>query len=148
MTVRQSLTTLCLILAIGVPFASAKDETVQQLIERANTARVEDQAPLYSAAAEKRLKAADELYTAGKVSEAREAVTDVVSYSDRASSAAIQSGKKLKNTEIAVRRMAAKLRDIKRSLAFEDQSPVQAAVDRLETLRTQLLTKMFGKGTK
>jgi len=69
----------------------------------------------------------------------------VVEYSDKASSAAIQTGKKLKNTEIAVRRMAAKLRDIKRSLAFEDQSPVQVAIDRLETLRTQLLAKMFGK---
>ena len=145
---RQSLATLCLMLAMGAPFAVAKDETVQQLIQRANTARIEDQPPLYSAAAEKQLKAADELYTAGKVSEAREAVTDVVTYSDKASSAAIESGKKLKNTEITVRRMAAKLRDIKRSLAFEDQAPVQGAIDRLETLRTQLLTKMFGKGTK
>lgn len=148
MRLRQTLGAVCLILAIGMPFAGAKDETVQQLIERANTARLEDKAPLYSAAAEKQLKAADALYTEGKVSEARDAVADVVTYSDKASSAAIDSGKKLKNTEIAVRRMAAKLRDIKRSLAFEDQSPVQAAIDRLETLRTQLLTKMFGKGTK
>jgi hypothetical protein len=147
-SLRQSLAALCVILALGVPFAVAKEESVQQLIERANTARIQDQAPLYSAAAEKELKAADELYTAGKVNQARDAITDVITYSDKASAAAIQSGKKLKNTEIAVRRMAAKLRDIKRSLAFEDQSPVQIAIDRLEALRTQLLAKMFGKGTK
>lgn len=148
MRLRQTLGAVCVILAMGTLFAGAKDETVQQLIARANAARIEDQAPLYSAAAEKQLKAADSLYTAGKVGDARDAVEDVVKYSDKASSAAIQSGKKLKNTEISVRRMAAKLRDIKRSLAFEDQSPVQVAIDRLETLRTQLLTKMFGKGTK
>jgi hypothetical protein len=82
------------------------------------------------------------------VDDARAAVADVVNFSDKASSAAIQSGKKLKHTEISVRRMASKLRDIKRSLAFEDQPPVQSAIDHLESLRTQLLSKMFGKGTK
>lgn len=131
----------------GTPLL-AKEETVQQLVERASSARVEDQPALYSSAAEKLLRSADELYTAGKVDQARAAVSDLVTYSDKASSAAIESGKKLKNTEISVRRMAAKLRDIKRSLAFEDQAPVQSAIDRLESLRTQLLAKMFGKGAK
>jgi competence protein ComGC len=144
----RSFAALVLAMLFTVPLTVAKDESVQQLVDRANSARVEDQPALYSAAAERQLKSADQLYTAGKVDDARAAVADVVTYSDKASSAAIQSGKKLKNTEIAVRRMAAKLRDLKRSLAFEDQSPVQAAIDRLETLRTQLLTKMFGKSTK
>ncbi|HZQ67751.1 MAG TPA: hypothetical protein VFA68_04455 [Terriglobales bacterium] len=148
MSSTRSFATFLLILALAAPFTLARDETLQQLVERAGAARVEDQPALYSSAAERQLKSADKLYTEGKVEEAQAAVADVVSYSDKASSAAIQSGKKLKNTEIAVRRMAAKLRDIKRSLAFEDQSPVQTAIDRLETLRTQLLTKMFGKGTK
>jgi len=141
----RSFAIVLLGMLLSVPQTAAKEESVQQLVDRANSARVEDQPALYSAAAEKQLKSADQLYTAGKVDEARAAVTDVVQYSDKASSAAIQTGKKLKNTEIAVRRMAAKLRDIKRSLAFEDQSPVQVAIDRLETLRTQLLAKMFGK---
>jgi len=141
----RSFAIVLLGMLLSVPQTAAKEESVQQLVDRANSARVEDQPALYSAAAEKQLKSADQLYTAGKVDEARAAVTDVVEYSDKASSAAIQTGKKLKNTEIAVRRMAAKLRDIKRSLAFEDQSPVQVAIDRLETLRTQLLAKMFGK---
>jgi competence protein ComGC len=141
----RSFAIVLLGMLLSVPQTAAKEESVQQLVDRASSARVEDQPALYSAAAEKQLKSADQLYTAGKVDEARAAVTDVVEYSDKASSAAIQTGKKLKNTEIAVRRMAAKLRDIKRSLAFEDQSPVQVAIDRLEVLRTQLLTKMFGK---
>jgi len=113
---------------------------------RADSARVEDRPALCVEVAERQLKSADELYTAGKPDEARTAVKDVVSYSEKAHDAAIESGKKVKNTEIAFRKMAAKLRDIKRSLNFDDQAPVQAAADRLESLRTELLSHMFGKG--
>jgi hypothetical protein len=69
----------------------------------------------------------------------------VVAYSDKARDASIRTGKRLKDTEIAMRKMAARLRDIKRSLAFEDQAPVATAVDRLEQMRTELLSHMFGK---
>jgi hypothetical protein len=37
------------------------------------------------------------------------------------------------------------LRDVKRTLAFEDQSTVDQAVQRLEEVRTSLLKQMFGK---
>jgi hypothetical protein len=85
------------------------------------------------------------LYNAGKVDEARAAVNDAVDYSDKAYDAATSCGKKLKQTEIGVRKMAVRLRDIKRTLVFEDQAPVQAAIDHLEGLRTSLLAQMFGK---
>jgi hypothetical protein len=71
-----------------------------------------------------------------------------VNYSDKARDAAIRSGKKVKDTEIAVRKMAEKLRNIKRTLAFEDQAPVQSAIDRLEQMRTDLFERMFGKRQK
>jgi hypothetical protein len=44
--------------------------------------------------------------------------------------------------------MADKLRDIKRNLAFEDQSAVDQAVHRLEDMRTKLLNEMFAKEEK
>jgi hypothetical protein len=127
---------------------AAKEESLPQLIARADSARPEDRPQLYTEIAERQLHSADQLYTDGKVDEAQAAVTDVVNYSQKATDAATQTGKKLKNTEIAVRKMAEKLRDIKRSLAFEDQAPVQTAIDRLETQRTSLLDRMFGKGAK
>ena len=80
---------------------------------------------------------------AGKVDEARSALKDVVTYSEKAHDAAIQSGKRVKNTEIDFRKMAVKLRDIKRTVNFDDQEPLQAAAERLESLRTDLLTHMF-----
>jgi polyhydroxyalkanoate synthesis regulator phasin len=124
---------------------AAKEQSLQELIARAKTAPLKDQASLYIEIAERQLKSADELYNAGKVDEARAAVADVVDYSQKAHDAAIQSGKKLKGTEMASRKMSHRLRDMKRTLNFEDQAPVQAAADRLESLAQDLLSHMFGK---
>jgi hypothetical protein len=44
--------------------------------------------------------------------------------------------------------MAEKLRDIKRTLAFDDQPPVDQAVRRLEDVRTSLLNAMFANDKK
>ena len=143
---RFKITTASVLLWISFLAFAYKTETLQELIARAGSARVEDQPALYLEIAERQLKSGDELYTSGKVDDARAAVKDVVTYSEKAHDTAIQSGKKLKNAEISFRKMAAKLRDIKRSLNFDDQAPVQAAAERLEALRTDLLSHMFGKG--
>ncbi len=144
------LTAILLTLAIlAVPtLSAAKDESIPQLITRAESARLEDRPQIYAEIAELQLRNADQLYNQGKADEAEAAIKDVVSYSDKAADAATKSGKKLKNTEIAVRKMAEKLRDIKRSLSFDDQPPVQNAIEHLEGLRTDLLNHMFGKGAK
>lgn len=91
---------------------------------------------------------ADIFYRDGKVEEAVAAVGDIVSYSEKATDAATQTKKRLKNVEIDLRKIAEKLRDIKRTLAFEDQPPVEQAVRRLEDLRTALLKEMFGDDKK
>ena len=127
-----------------VAFAN-KEETLAELITRAESSKLDDRPHLYTEIARRQVKAADQLYAAGKPEEARAAVRDVVEYSDKASDAATHSGKKLKDTEIAMRKMVARLRDIKRTLAFEDQAPIEEAVDHLEQVRTQLLSQMFGK---
>jgi soluble cytochrome b562 len=143
---RFEITMTAVLLAFSSLAFASRQETLQELIARAESARPEDRPALYVEAAERQLKSADELYTAGKVDDAQAALKDVVTYSEKAHDSAIQSGKKLKNTEIAFRKMAAKLRDIKRTINFDDQPPVQAAADRLESLRTDLLFHMFGKG--
>jgi hypothetical protein len=143
---RFQTTIAVFILASSLLALAYKTETLQELIARAGSAKLDDQPALYVDIAERQLKSADEFYSAGKSDEAGAALKDVVTYSEKAQNASIQSGKKLKNTEIALRKMAAKLRDIKRSLNFDDQAPVQTAADRLESLRTDLLTHMFGKG--
>lgn len=125
---------------------AAKDQNLEELIARAKAAPVKDQPSLYMEIADRKLKAADDLYNAGKIDEARAAIADVVDYSQKAHDAAVQSGKKLKGTEMASRKMSHRLRDLKRTLNFEDQPPVGAAADRLESLAQDLLNHMFGKG--
>jgi hypothetical protein len=144
MRFRISITAI--LLATSCLTFAFKQESLQEQIARADAARIEDRPGLYVDIAERQLKSADELYTSGKVENAQTALKDVVTYSEKAHDTAIQSGKKLKNAEIAFRKMAAKLRDIKRNLNFDDQAPVGAAADRLENLRTDLLSHMFGKG--
>lgn len=137
-----------ILLATSLLAVARKEETLEELVIRAAAARVQDQPELYTEAAEKQLAAADKLFRDGRVEEGHSAVADVVTYSDKAGDAANKSGKKLKHTEISLRKMALKLRDIKRSVAFEDQNQLQEASDHLEQLRTNLLTRMFGKEEK
>ena len=145
---RPALILAFFLLATSLIASAKKEENLEQLVARAQSAKVQDQPELYTEAAERQLAAADKLYTIGQIEDARKAIADVVTYSDKAGQAANASGKHIKHTEISFRKMAAKLRDIKRALAFEDQAPVEDAANHLEELRTNLLTRMFGKDTK
>jgi polyhydroxyalkanoate synthesis regulator phasin len=146
MTMRSRLTVLTVLLAASLAAFAYTEETLQELVARAEAARPEDRPGLYIEVAERHLKTAAELYRSGKSEDARQAVNDVVTYSQKAHDASAQTGKRLKNTEIAFRKMAARLRDIKTTLNFEDQAPVQAAADHLEDLRTDLMSRIWGKG--
>jgi soluble cytochrome b562 len=128
--------------------AATRDESLAGLKARAESARPEDRAPLCVEIAHLQLRNADKLYNDGNVEQARAAVDDVVTYSERARDSATQTKKHLKDVEIAVRKMAEKLRDIRRTLNLEDQPPLDAAVKRLEDVRTSLLAAMFRKEKK
>jgi hypothetical protein len=125
--------------------STAREQTLQQMITNANAATLKHQPALYIDIAERQLKSARELYDSGKVNEARGAVADVVTYSQKAHDSAVQSGKRLKQTEMASRKMSLQLQNLKRTLNFDDQAPVQAAADRLEGLAQDLLNQMFKK---
>jgi hypothetical protein len=147
--IAQRLTlSLAILLAAVLPCWAKKDEALDELKSRAETASIDERPAICVRVAELQLEAADKLFTDGKADQARTALVEVSTYSEKAGDAAVKSGKKLKPTEIAIRKMAHRLRDIKRTLAFEDQGAAQEVVDRLERIRTDLLAKMFGKGEK
>jgi hypothetical protein len=136
------------VLALASAYVAAKEETVDEMKARFETAHLEDRAELGIQIAQRQLRIADKLYIDGKTDEARAAVNDIVVYSEKARDAASETNKHLKNVEIDVRKMAEKLRDIKRTLAFDDQPPVEQAIHRLEDIRTTLLKEMFAKDKK
>jgi hypothetical protein len=145
---RSWITILSSVVVLSAFGFATKAEPLGQLIERARSARVADQPGLYIEIARRELEVADQAYVAGKPDQAKAAVVDLVNYADQAHDAAKKTGKKLKNIEISLRKMAAKLRDIKRTQSADEQDALQKAADRLEDLRTDLLSQMFGKGTK
>jgi hypothetical protein len=135
-------------LVVAVAGALAKELTLQELKARVEHAKPDERTNLCIQIAERQVEASNKLYTEGKTAEAEAAIHDVVSYSQQASDTAGQTGHRLKNTEIAMRKMSHRLSDIKRTLPFEDQASVQSAVDTLDKIRTDLLSRMFGKNPK
>jgi len=148
---RTNLLTFLLLLSVLASVslcALAKNVPVEQLKTRFVSAHPEDRPAIGIEIAQSQLRTADKLYSAGNNDAARAAVDDVVTYSEKARDAATQVNKHLKNVEIDVRKMAEKLRDIKRTLSVEDQPPVEAAIRRLEDVRTTLLKAMFTNDKK
>lgn len=138
------IATFILLLAT-VTLTPCAQENLEMLKSRFDRASTDDRAQIGIRIAQMQLRNADRFYTEGHADEARAAVEDIASYSEKARDASIQSRKHEKNIEIDVRKMADRLRDIKRTLAFEDQAPVDKAIRRLEDVRTTLLNEMFSK---
>jgi len=138
-------TALLLFLLLTTSLAPCAEEGLDALKTHFDRASTDDRALIGIRIAQMQVRNADHFYTEGHTEEARAAVEDVASYSEKARDAAIQSKKHEKTIEIDVRKMADRLRDIKRTLAFEDQAPVDQAIHRLEDVRTTLLNEMFSK---
>jgi hypothetical protein len=145
---RIRVTVLMLLVSISLAAFARNEESLDQLIARAESAPQGERPALYIRIARQQAEVANKLYQEGNPEAGNSAVAQVVIYAEKASDAAAATGKKMKDTEIALRKMAEKFRDVKRILPFEDQAPVQQAIDRLEKMRTDLLGAMFGKKGK
>ena len=107
------------------------------------------QPDLYLEVADREVKAATDSYKDNKPEDGRSALQQTVKYADQAHVMVLKSGKKLPHTEIKIRRMSARLRDLKQNVDADEQAGVQSAVDKLEAFRTDLLKAMFGsKGSE
>jgi len=131
--------------ASATPTQSA---TVEELKARLTSARAGDRIQLCIEIAEQQLEAADKFYLTDETEKARTALDDVASFAEQARDSSIQLHKRQKQTEIAVRKMVRKLFDIKRAVSHEEQVPVEAAIDRLQRVRDDLLAAMFPKERK
>lgn len=120
-----------------------KDEPLEQLIARANAANPDHQPDLFAEVAEREMTAVLDAFKASRADEMRTDLQQVVTYSDRAQAAAVRSKKHVKRTEIRIRQLSHRLRDMKTDVEPEDAPAVQAAIDQLEHFRAELLRSMF-----
>lgn len=142
---RLILEWVILICATALMCAAKEQLSLEELKGRADSAKIQDQPHLCIDVADRQLTTASKQYDAGNADAAQAAVRDVAAYGQKAADAAIKSRKHMKDTEISLRKIVVKLRDLKRVVSFEDRPPIQTAIDTLENMRTQLLTAMFTK---
>jgi hypothetical protein len=138
-------------LAVGLliaPFAMIAGEqpTVEELKARVANANVGDRPGICLHISERQLEAATKSYGAGETEKAQAELVDVTAFAELDRDYAIQSHKHEKQSEIAIRKMARKLDDLKHTVPREDQEQIQRAIDRLQRVRDDLLAAMFPKG--
>jgi len=133
------------LLVLVLPLAGLTSETTPDLKARADAAHGGERAALSMEYAHRELEEANNLYNQGEVEKAEAAVQEVLTYAQQAATAAATSGKRLKQTEIDLRKLEHRLHDIGQSLNIDDRPPVEKGVQQLEQIRADLLTKMFGE---
>ena len=89
------------------------------------------------------VEVANERFSAGEADEAQKTVKETVTYADRAREAAQHSGHKLKQAEITLRKAQRRLDDLRHTLTFEDQGPVEAVLKQLEADRQEILRQVM-----
>jgi hypothetical protein len=128
--------------------AFANDQAFDDLKQRIASAGVAERATLCIQFSEHQLDIADQLYASGDGDKAQAALVNVAAFSEMARDYAIQAHKHEKQSEIAIRKMARKLSDLKHAVAHDEQTQVQETINRLEKVRDDLLSSMFPSGDK
>jgi hypothetical protein len=141
---RKAVTICVFVLTASMLCFSRREDSLPQLMAKADAAPARQQSDLCMEVAERELKLAIQAFKANNSDEGRSSLQQIVKYADKGRSAAIQSGKRLKHTEIKIREIAERLRDLQFNVDVDDQPLVQATVDKLEDFRTEILKAMFG----
>ena len=135
---------LLLLLALS---AVADDRNLDQLKAEAERAGA-DQAKACAEVAERLVSVADKLFNDGESVKAQARVQEILQYANRARDLAIRNRKKMKETEIHLRRSRRALEDMRRTLAAEDRPPVEAVEKKLEQFGEDILEAMFAPPKK
>lgn len=131
-----------LILLLLALAALADDKTLDQLKAEAERAD-SNQAKICAEVAERLVSVADKQFTDGESVKGHATVQEILQYATRARDLAIQTRKKMKETEIHLRRCRYALENMRRTLAAEDRPPVEAVEKKLEQFGEDVLEAMF-----
>ena len=136
---------ILVVLLSALAAASAQQESLEALKARAGQAPPKEQVELFTRIAERQLDSLDKAYNGGTVREAQAALADVATYGVKAAQVSSATGKRMKQTEIALRKISGRLEAIRKTLDVDDRPPVADVVQKLETARSELLNRMFRK---
>lgn len=141
---RKTIAILILLLALP---AVGEDKTLDQL--KAEAERADNgQAKLCAEVAERLAILADKQFTDGESVKGQATVQEVLQYAKRARDLAIKNRKKMKETEIHLRRCRHAMAGMRRTLAADDRPPVEAVEKQLEQFGEEVLEAMFAPPKK
>jgi hypothetical protein len=132
---------ITILLALAL-LAAAEQKTLDQLKAEAEHAG-NDQPKLLAEVAERMIPVADKQFTDGESIKGHATVDEILQYATRAHDLAISTRKKMKETEIHLRRCRHALENMRRTLAAEDRPAVEAVEKKLEQFAEDVLEAMF-----
>jgi hypothetical protein len=141
----KKLLIIVVVLLSALAWASGQQESIEALKTRADQAQPRDQVELFTHIAERQLDSLDKAYNGGTVRESQAALADVVTYGVKAAQVSSATGKRMKQTEIAIRKISVRLEAIRKTLDLDDRPPLADALQKLDAARTELLNRMFRK---
>jgi succinate dehydrogenase/fumarate reductase-like Fe-S protein len=128
--------------------ANAEQKTLDQLKTEAEHASPDQQGRLYAEIADSMVFVADKQFTDGESVKGHATVQEVLQYATKAHDLAIQTRKKMKETEKSLRQCRHRMENMRRTLAAEDRPKVEAVEKQLEKLTEEVLESMFAAPKK
>ncbi|HKD80720.1 MAG TPA: hypothetical protein VKH81_13560 [Candidatus Angelobacter sp.] len=122
--------------------AAGEQKTLEQLKAEAEHPG-DNQPKILAEVAERLVPVADKQFTDGESIKGHATIDEILQYSTRAHDLAIQTRKKMKDTEIHLRRCRYALENLRRTLAAEDRPAVEAVEKKLEQFGEEVLEAMF-----
>jgi DsbC/DsbD-like thiol-disulfide interchange protein len=140
----KSVAIVVLLLA-SATFAADKRESVDSMKARYEHSAPKDRVELAIKIAEQQVAAMDNAYTDGNIDAARALLADVQHFGIQAAETSASTGKRMKQTEIELRKLNVRLENIRRTLSVDDRAPVGEAIQKIDAARNDLLNRMFRK---
>lgn len=130
-------------LAVALLFLALSAVAQNDLKTKADSANGADKAKFALDYAEQATKDADHAFKSGKDDDGATRLKEIAQYSKMASDAAMESGKREKETEINLRKIVNRLVDVKNARPYDQQDAVQQVIDAVDMARNNLLEEMF-----
>jgi len=135
---------LIVLFLVSSLYAGDKPGT-QELEHKIENAHGGKKAELLLRLAHDNVEEADRLYHDGDTEKAFSLLKAASSSADQATVVSLDSGKRLKDTEIDLRKLSERTQAMRQEAAFEDRQPFDTCIQGLEQDRSKLLDRMFKK---
>lgn len=125
------------------PLEKHPTQEVERLKQKAEKMKEEDRGHTYSEICLQLAEEAGEHYNDGNADKAVASVKQLLEYAQKVADIAKVKDKKVKQSEINIRKCSRRLDEIRRTVTLEEHPPLEDAIKKLDSLRDDLLKVLF-----